>query len=75
MTPKQCREARDLLAITPEYLADMADLSDSTVVAFEAGSVVPDCLSDALEVTLLAAGVEFREDGGVRLREGLGSRP
>jgi hypothetical protein len=52
----------------------MADLSDSTVVAFEAGSFVPDCLSDALEVTLLAAGVEFREDGGVSLREGLGSR-
>ncbi len=59
MTPAQCREARKLLAFTQEDLANMADLSPETVEAFEAGHAVADCLVDALEVTLEAAGVEF----------------
>ncbi|MGJ0509534.1 MAG: helix-turn-helix transcriptional regulator [Methylocystis sp.] len=71
MTPVQCREARELLGLTEEQLADMADLSGSTVADFEAGRGVADCLADALEVTLEAAGAEFIADGGgagVRLR-------
>jgi hypothetical protein len=52
----------------------MADLSGTTVADLEGGRPVPDCLADALEVTLEAAGVEFiAENGGcpgVRLRKG-----
>jgi transcriptional regulator with XRE-family HTH domain len=69
MTPAQCPAARELLGLTQEQLADMADLSASTVADFEAGRHVPDCLSDALQVTLLAAGVEFMPGGSVRLRQ------
>lgn len=74
MTPDQCREARELLGLTRERLADLADLSEWTVVDFEAGRNVADCLADALEVTLLAAGVEFADGAGVRLREGQRSK-
>jgi predicted transcriptional regulator len=73
MTPAQCRQPRELLALTQEQLADMADLSGSTVADFEVGHLAAACLSDALEVTLLAAGAEFiAENGegpGVRLRK------
>lgn len=52
---------------------DIADLSSSTVADFEAGQSVADCLIDALEVTLVSAGIEFiPENGGgagVRLRK------
>jgi DNA-binding XRE family transcriptional regulator len=64
MTPTQCRQARELLGLTQKQLADMADLSDSTVVEFEAGRALADCLADVLEVTLLAAGVEFISKNG-----------
>lgn len=64
MTPAQSREARELLQLTQEQLADMADLSSSTVANFEAGYLVADCLVDALEVTLEAAGVEFIPESG-----------
>jgi hypothetical protein len=55
-----------------EDLADMADLSSSTVADFEAGRSVADCLADALEVTLEAAGMDFFMENGVavvRLRK------
>jgi transcriptional regulator with XRE-family HTH domain len=72
MTPSQCREARARLDLTLDQRADMADLSRSTVADFEAGRSVADCLVDALEVTLEAAGVEFipenGEGPGVRLK-------
>jgi len=35
MMPAQCREARERLQLTQEELADMADLSLSTVERFE----------------------------------------
>jgi DNA-binding XRE family transcriptional regulator len=73
VTPQQCRDVRDLLGLTRERLADMADLSEWTVTDFEAGRDVADCLADALEVTLLAAGVEFSEGASVRLRDDEGS--
>jgi transcriptional regulator with XRE-family HTH domain len=73
MTPAQCREARERLDLTQEQLADMADLSSATVADFEAGRSVADCLVDALQATLEAAGVEFiAENGGgagVRLKK------
>jgi transcriptional regulator with XRE-family HTH domain len=70
MTPKQCRQTRELLGLTQEQLADMADLSGSTVADFEAGRPIADCLADALEVALEAAGAEFIEEGSVTLRGG-----
>ena len=77
MTPAQCRQARELLALTQEQLADMADLSSSTVADFEEGRGVAECLSDAIAVTLLAAGAEFitgnGEAPGVRLRKSVKS--
>jgi transcriptional regulator with XRE-family HTH domain len=69
MTPSQCREARELLGLTREQLADMADLSSSTVADFEEGRSVADCLTDALQVTLEAAGVEFGGGPGARVRK------
>jgi len=76
MTPDQCRDARELLRLTQEQFADMADLSVLTVADFEAGRHVADCLADALEVTLLAAGIEFIDQigagPGVRLRDRIG---
>jgi DNA-binding XRE family transcriptional regulator len=65
MTPAQCRQARELLGLSQEQLADMADLSSATVVDFEAGRSVADCLADALEVTLEAAGVNFSDQDGM----------
>ncbi|MGJ0507739.1 MAG: helix-turn-helix domain-containing protein [Methylocystis sp.] len=47
MTPAQCREARELLGLTEDQLAEMADLSGLTVSDFEAGRGVADCLADA----------------------------
>jgi transcriptional regulator with XRE-family HTH domain len=70
MTPEQCRQARELLGLTQDQLADMADLSGSTVADFEAGKTIADCLADALEVALEAAGVEFIKEGSVTLRGG-----
>jgi hypothetical protein len=55
----------------------MADLSSSTVADFEEGRDVPNCLSDTLAVTLLAAGAEFiaenSEAPGVKLRKSVKS--
>lgn len=55
----------------------MADLSSSTVANFEEERDVADCLSDALAVTLLAAGAEFiagnGEAPGARLRKSVKS--
>jgi DNA-binding XRE family transcriptional regulator len=59
MTPSQCRDARALLSLTQIALADMANLSEATIKDFESGKPVADCLTDALQVTLLAAGIDF----------------
>jgi len=72
MTPTQCGDARRLLGLTSQQLADMADLSDSTVEDFEAGRPVAECLADALQVALEAAGAAFSNSDGiacVRMRD------
>jgi transcriptional regulator with XRE-family HTH domain len=73
MIPAQICEARALLGLTQEELADMADLNLSTIQDIEAGRQVNGSLVDAVLVTLEAAGVEFvpGNDGGtgVRLRK------
>ncbi len=73
MTPLQLREARVLLGLSQEQLADMADLSLWTIEDVEAGRLVHPALIDAVHVTLEAAGAEFvpENDGcaGVRLNK------
>jgi transcriptional regulator with XRE-family HTH domain len=64
MIPAQSRAARALLGLTQEQLADMADLSFSTIQEFENGRSVDECLVATIEVALEAAGVEFRDDNG-----------
>ncbi len=73
MTPAESRAARVLLRLSQEQLADMADLSLSTIQEFELGHPVHGCLVATIRVTLEAAGVEFSaengEGPGVGLRE------
>jgi transcriptional regulator with XRE-family HTH domain len=73
MTPAESRAARVLLGLSQEQLADMADLSLSTIQEFELGRPVHGCLVATVRVALEAAGVEFpAENGegpGVGLRE------
>jgi hypothetical protein len=68
MTPAESRAARELLGLTQEQLADMADLGLSTVQDFELGHPVHDCLVATIQVALEAAGVEFT-GGALRLRK------
>ncbi|RTL88099.1 MAG: XRE family transcriptional regulator [Hyphomicrobiales bacterium] len=66
MIPSQCIAARELLRLSQEQLADMADLSISTIDDFEQGRPVPDCLVATIQVALEAAGVEFIPESGGR---------
>ena len=59
MTPVQLREARALLGLTQEQLADMTDLSLSTIEDMESGRPVNESLVDAIHVALEAAGIEI----------------
>lgn len=64
MTPAQSRAARELLGLTQEHLADMADLSLSTIQDFELGNQIDGSLVATIEVALEAVGIEFRDDNG-----------
>lgn len=68
MTPAQSRAARELLGLTQEQLAEMADLSLSTVQDLELGLPAHDCLVATIQVALEAAGIDFAGGDGVRLR-------
>lgn len=75
MTPAQARTARELLGLTRERLAEMADVSVSTIADFETSRrSVSDGLLASIEVALEAAGIEFIPEhgrgSGVRLRKG-----
>ena len=72
MTPKQCREARELLGWTQTELARAASCGYYTVQYVEAGNGRPRAPSlSAIRTALEAAGIEFvteNEDGvGVRI--------
>jgi len=74
MTPRQSRAARALLGLTQARLAEMADLSLSTIDDFEFESrPIPDGLVASMQVALEAAGVEFLPvegaSAGVRLKQ------
>lgn len=69
MTPAQSRAARELLGLTQEQLADVADLSFSTIQDFELERPVHSCLVATIRVALEALGVEFMCGDRVRLRK------
>lgn len=60
MTPDQSRAARQLLGLSQERLAEMSDLSLSTICDFESGArTISDSLVASIQVALESAGVEF----------------
>jgi transcriptional regulator with XRE-family HTH domain len=69
MTPVKSRAARELLGLSQEQLAEMADLSLSTVQDLELGRPLHDCLVATIQVALEAAGVDFAGGDGIRLRK------
>ena len=66
MTPAKFRKAREQLGLTQLTVADVADLSLSTVQDYEEGCPVNSNLVDALRVTLESLGASFEDepDGG-----------
>jgi transcriptional regulator with XRE-family HTH domain len=70
ITPAQCRMARSALRWKAQDLADRAHVSRNTVTRFELEQGPPnESTMVLLRQALEAAGVEFRPDGSVRLRE------
>jgi transcriptional regulator with XRE-family HTH domain len=69
MTPAQCRAARAILKLEVRELADAANVSTSTIVRLERGEALLARTLTAVRGALEAKGVEFAEDGGVKLAE------
>lgn len=66
----QCRAARALVNMTQDQLAEASRVSKRTITHFEAGERQPvPATRDALRRALEEAGVEFKPDGSVRLRD------
>ncbi|MBP0492453.1 helix-turn-helix transcriptional regulator [Pararoseomonas indoligenes] len=74
MTPELCRQARELLGWSEQYLATIAGCSRQTIVNLESGRNRPyGATVVAIRSALGAAGVEFTEPeaggAGIRLRK------
>jgi ribosome-binding protein aMBF1 (putative translation factor) len=70
ITPVQCKMARSALGWGVRRLAAEAKVSVSAVNRFEVGHTEPIPITlEALQRAMERAGVEFRPDGSVRLRE------
>ena len=70
ITPSQCRMARVGLGWGVRDLARAAQVGVATVNRFETGQVKPTKANlAAIQAALETAGVEFKPDGSVRLRE------
>lgn len=66
----QIREARTLIGLSPQQLADRAGISRLTVRTYELSSAVPAARVDKLACVvsvLESAGARFNADGGVSL--------
>ena len=70
LTAAQSRAGRALVDWSQDKLAGASNLSESTIRDFEKGRRVP-ALNNlaAIRRALEAAGVEFKPDGAVRLRD------
>ena len=68
-TPAQCRAARGLLDMSQDELAAASRVSRRTVTSFEAGATPIPATLAAIRRALEAAGVEFLDGDGVRLRQ------
>jgi transcriptional regulator with XRE-family HTH domain len=68
-TPSQCRGARGLLGWSQSQLCEAANVSPATLANFETGKRTPFANNlAAIRAALEAAGVEFIDDTGVKLR-------
>ena len=71
LTAAQSRAGRALVDWSQDKLAGASNLSESTIRDFEKGRRVPATNNlAAIRRALEAAGVEFKPDGAVRLRDG-----
>ncbi|TIV38999.1 MAG: helix-turn-helix transcriptional regulator [Mesorhizobium sp.] len=69
MTPAQCRAARALLDWSQQHLAEVSKIGNATIRNFEGGKSTPQHATlDVLRRALEAAGVEFINGTGVKLR-------
>jgi transcriptional regulator with XRE-family HTH domain len=68
MTPVQCRMARAALNIGVRELAEAAKVSTNTVTRLEAGEALKPRTVEAMQRALEAAGVEFLNGSGVKLK-------
>jgi transcriptional regulator with XRE-family HTH domain len=69
VNPSECRAARSLLNWSQDQLARAAEVSPTTIANFETGKSTPQRSTlRAIRQTFEAAGVEFLEGGGVRLK-------
>ena len=69
ISPAQCRAARALLNWSQTTLAQTAHVGVATVRLFESGSTAPhNATLDVIVRAFEAAGVEFTESEGLRLR-------
>jgi transcriptional regulator with XRE-family HTH domain len=69
ITPQQSRAARGLLDWSQARLGEVSNLSESTIRDFEKGRRVPSINNmAAIRAALEAAGIEFINGTGVKLR-------
>jgi DNA-binding XRE family transcriptional regulator len=69
MTPAQLRGARAITGLKQDELADLAKVSRETIIGIESGRRRPQRNNLAAIVRALeGAGVQFGNDGSVRLR-------
>ncbi|TPK18041.1 helix-turn-helix transcriptional regulator [Mesorhizobium sp. B2-5-7] len=68
MLPVQCRMARAALQIGVRELAEAANVSTNTITRLERGEELQPRTVAAIRIALEAAGVEFINGTGVKLR-------
>ncbi len=69
ITPAQCRAARALLDWSQQQLADASKIGNATIRNFEGGKTEPQHATlDVLQRCFEAAGIEFINGTGVKLR-------
>ncbi|RWC04727.1 MAG: transcriptional regulator [Mesorhizobium sp.] len=68
MSPAQCRMARAALLLGVRELSKSADVSTNTITRFERGEDLKPRTVAAIRTALEAAGVEFTNGSGVKLR-------